>query len=79
MEADYIGLLLAASAGYDPRLALKAFDKFPELPKYDKNSKLVVYSTTHPSRKKRAKVLARPRVMEEALTLYNDAREKRGG
>ncbi|KAL4283778.1 hypothetical protein GQ457_16G024880 [Hibiscus cannabinus] len=75
LEADYIGLLLLASAGYDPRTAPKVFEK---LGKVAKDSTLHDYLSTHPSGKKRAQLLAQAQVMEEALTIYRDVVAGRG-
>lgn len=75
MEADYIGLLVIASAGYDPRVAPKVFEK---LGKVTGDSALRDYLSTHPSGKKRAQLLAQAPVMEEALTLYREAIAGRG-
>lgn len=75
MEADYIGLLLMASAGYDPRIAPRVYEK---LGKLTGDSALRDYLSTHPSGKKRAQLLARAQVMEEALALYREARAGRG-
>lgn len=69
MEADYIGLLLLASAGYDPRVAPQVYEK---LGKITGDSKMQDYLATHPSGKKRAETLAQAKVMEEALSLYRD-------
>ncbi|CAK9169008.1 unnamed protein product [Ilex paraguariensis] len=67
MKADYIGLPLMASAGYDSRVAPKVYEK---LGKITGDSALRGYISTHPSGKKRAQLLARAEVMEEALALY---------
>ncbi|KAK9292407.1 hypothetical protein L1049_020375 [Liquidambar formosana] len=75
MEADYIGLLLMASAGYDPRIAPRVYEK---LGKISGDSKLRDYLSTHPSGKKRAQMLAQAQVMEEALALYREAIAGRG-
>lgn len=75
MEADYIGLLLIASAGYDPRVAPTVYEK---LGKVNKDSALLDYLSTHPSGKKRAQLLAQAQVMEEALTIYKNVRAGRG-
>ncbi|XP_057952177.1 mitochondrial metalloendopeptidase OMA1 [Malania oleifera] len=75
MEADYIGLLLMASAGYDPRVAPKVFEK---LGKLTGDSDLRDYLSTHPSGKKRAKLLAEAKVMEEALAIYREVRAGHG-
>ncbi|KAK7319720.1 hypothetical protein RJT34_04445 [Clitoria ternatea] len=75
MEADYIGLLLIASAGYDPRVAPRVYEK---LGKVTGDSTLRDYLSTHPSGRKRAELLAQAKIMEEALTIYRDARAGRG-
>ncbi|KAK4280465.1 hypothetical protein QN277_012089 [Acacia crassicarpa] len=75
MEADYIGLLLLASAGYDPRVAPTVYEK---LGKVTRKSALRDYLSTHPSGKKRAQLLAQAQVMEEALTIYKNERASRG-
>ncbi|KAF7820848.1 Mitochondrial metalloendopeptidase OMA1 [Senna tora] len=75
MEADYIGLLLMASAGYDPRVAPTVYEK---LGKVTGESSLRDYLSTHPSGKKRAQLLAQAQVMEEALTIYKNVRAGHG-
>ncbi|CAM8962395.1 unnamed protein product [Rhodiola kirilowii] len=71
MEADYIGLLLMASAGYDPCVGPKVYEKFGQIiPKCELEDKL----STHPSSKKRAQALAQPNIMEEALSIYRQVR-----
>lgn len=60
-EADYIGLLLIASAGYDPRTALKVYEKWGKL-----RGKSIY--------EERAKALAQAQIMEEALTIYKEVR-----
>ncbi|KAL0452545.1 UNVERIFIED_CONTAM: Mitochondrial metalloendopeptidase OMA1 [Sesamum latifolium] len=75
MEADYIGLLLVASAGYDPRLAPQVYEK---LGRITGSSALQDYLATHPSGKKRAQVLAQAKVMEEALSIYREVQAGRG-
>ncbi|XP_058760105.1 mitochondrial metalloendopeptidase OMA1-like isoform X1 [Vicia villosa] len=75
IEADYIGILLLASAGYDPRVAPKVYEK---LGKVTGESSLRDYLSTHPSGKKRAELLAQAQVMEEALTMYKNVRAGRG-
>ncbi|PIA49832.1 hypothetical protein AQUCO_01300521v1 [Aquilegia coerulea] len=74
MEADYIGLLLVASAGHDPRIAPQVYEK---LDKISGESALKDYLSTHPSGKKRARLLAQAHVMEEALAIYKEARAGR--
>lgn len=75
IEADYIGLLLVASAGYDPRVAPKVYEK---LAKVTGESALRDYLSTHPSGKKRAQLLAQAKVMEEAMTIYREVQLGRG-
>lgn len=60
-EADYIGLLLIALAGYDPRTALKVYEKWGKLRRKS------IYE-------ERAKALAQDQIMEEALTIYKEVR-----
>ncbi|OIW11207.1 hypothetical protein TanjilG_28298 [Lupinus angustifolius] len=76
MEADYIGLLLIASAGYDPRVAPKVYEKLGKVTGGDSSAQ--DYLSTHPSGRKRAELLAQAKIMEEALTLYRDVRSGRG-
>jgi predicted Zn-dependent protease len=73
MEADYIGLLLMAAAGYDPRLAPIVYEDIERIEK-----ELGGFLRSHPPGRKRAKALSRPKIMEEALTLYNNVRAKHG-
>ncbi|XP_026380248.1 uncharacterized protein LOC113275038 isoform X1 [Papaver somniferum] len=75
MEADYIGLLLLASAGYDPRIAPRVYEKLGEV---TGDSSLKDYLATHPSGKKRAQLLSQAKVMEEALSIYRESRLGRG-
>ncbi|XP_057433696.1 mitochondrial metalloendopeptidase OMA1-like [Lotus japonicus] len=75
MEADYIGLLLIASAGYDPRVAPKVYEKLGRL---TGESMLIDYISTHPSGRKRAALLAQAKIMEEALTIFKNVRAGRG-
>ncbi|KAK8561042.1 hypothetical protein V6N13_026472 [Hibiscus sabdariffa] len=75
VEADYIGLLLLASAGYDPRTAPKVFEKLGQVAK---DSTLHYYLLKHPPVKERAQLLAQAQVMEEALTIYRDVVAGRG-
>ncbi|KAL2541990.1 Peptidase family M48 family protein [Abeliophyllum distichum] len=75
MEADYIGLLLLASAGYDPRVAPQVYEK---LGRITGDSALRDYLSTHPSGKKRAQLLAQAKVMEEALDIFREVQSGRG-
>ncbi|KAK8464089.1 hypothetical protein PHAVU_011G124600 [Phaseolus vulgaris] len=72
IEADYIGLLLIASAGYDPRVAPRVYEK---LEKIAGGSTLMDYLSTHPSGIQRAELLAQAKIMEEAFSIYRDVRE----
>lgn len=69
-EADYIGLLLMACAGYNPRIAPNVYKK---LGKITGDSELQNYLSTHPSSKKRAELLSHATVMEEAIAIHDDA------
>ena len=60
LEADHIGMLILAAAGFDPRIAPVAVEK------------LVGNDIFHPSGKKRAQLLSRPRCMDEAMKLYRE-------
>ncbi|RYR05757.1 hypothetical protein Ahy_B06g085571 [Arachis hypogaea] len=70
MEADYIGMLLIASAGYDPRVAPTVYEK---LGKVKGEWALWDYLFTHPSGRKRAELLSQAKIMEEAFTIYKNA------
>ncbi|MCL7045969.1 hypothetical protein MKW94_007588 [Papaver nudicaule] len=72
-EADYIGLLLLAKAGYDPRVAPQVFEKLGEL---TGEWLLEDYVSTHPSGKERARLLSQDKVMEEALGIYKESKKK---
>ncbi|KAL8050959.1 hypothetical protein ABFX02_06G114500 [Erythranthe guttata] len=75
MEADYIGLLLLASAGYDPRVAPQVYEK---LGKVAGDSVFQDYLATHPSAKKRSQFLSQAKVMEEAFDIYREVQSGRG-
>lgn len=75
MEADYIGLLLIASAGYDPRVAPQVYEKLGQVAG---SSPLQDYLATHPSGSKRAKLLSEAKVMQEALSIYRESQAGRG-
>ncbi|CAJ1978896.1 unnamed protein product [Sphenostylis stenocarpa] len=71
-EADYIGLLLMASAGYDPRVAPRVYEKLGQIAG---DSTLMDYLSTHPSGIQRAELLAQAKIMEEAFNIYRDVRK----
>ncbi|KAK1376557.1 Mitochondrial metalloendopeptidase OMA1 [Heracleum sosnowskyi] len=73
-EADYIGMLLMASAGYDPRVAPKMHEMLDE--NDDSDSKYSALFSTHPSGKKRSEALSKPKVMKEAMTRFSKATGK---
>ncbi|KAL8511606.1 hypothetical protein ACS0TY_018130 [Phlomoides rotata] len=75
MEADYIGVLLMASAGYDPRVAPQVYEK---LGRVAGDSSMQDYLATHPSGQKRAKLLAQAKVMDEALSIYREVQAGHG-
>ncbi|KAM0880951.1 hypothetical protein ACQ4PT_033233 [Festuca glaucescens] len=60
IEADHIGMLLLAAAGFDPHIAPVAIEK------------LLGHDIYHPSGKKRAQLLSRAKIMDEALELYRE-------
>ncbi|KAM3195855.1 hypothetical protein ACQJBY_071817 [Aegilops geniculata] len=59
IEADHIGMLLMAAAGFDPHIAPMVLEKQGN-------------DIYHPSGKKRARLLSRAKVMDEALELYRE-------
>lgn len=69
-EADHIGLLIAAEAGYDPRSALDFWKRMGSTG----GSKPPELLSTHPSDSTRAERLAR--LMPEALRVYRARRDK---
>ncbi|TVU28421.1 hypothetical protein EJB05_19938, partial [Eragrostis curvula] len=69
MEADHIGLMLLAAAGYDPRVAPGVYEK---LGKVSGDSVLRNYLSTHPSSKKRSQNLSQEQIMNKALELYKE-------
>ncbi|KAL3616791.1 metalloendopeptidase [Castilleja foliolosa] len=77
MEADYIGLLLLAAAGFDPRVAPQVYEKLGQV---SGQSTLQDYLATHPSGEKRAQVLSlsQAKVMEEALSIYREIQSGQG-
>lgn len=81
-EADYIGLLVMASAGYDPHEApnvYRMFDNFGKSSdsKHSDEDDFGDIFSTHPSGRKRAEELSKSEVMEEAMTRYSEVKTRR--
>ena len=72
-EADHIGIMLMAKAGYDPRYAISFWQKFSKAS--DTNS-FTEYLSTHPMGKHRIEELKK--ILPKAMDLYNKAKHKRG-
>lgn len=70
LEADYVGLLLMAKAGYDPTQSIKFWQKFGNVD----NSKLMAYFSTHPHGSDRINKLKEK--MPEALKFYQQSQQK---
>ncbi|KAI5010733.1 hypothetical protein ZWY2020_012870 [Hordeum vulgare] len=75
LEADYIGMLLLAAAGFDPHAAPLLFEKLERIKGQSVLTKLLCFFQlkAHPSRRRRAWLLSQPKVMEEAMKLYREA------
>ena len=65
IEADHMAMLLMAAAGFDPHAAPKAVEK------------LIGNDIYHLSGKKRAQLLSRAKIMDEALELYKEAKSSK--
>ncbi|XP_076914242.1 mitochondrial metalloendopeptidase OMA1-like [Bidens hawaiensis] len=74
-EADHIGLLLMASAGYDPRVAPKVIEKMDQV---SADSGLQNYLSIQPLGKTRSKLLIEGSVMQEAISIYEEVIARRG-
>jgi len=68
-EADHIGLMLMAAAGYDPTYAPAFYEKMGQL---GKQPEYLQYVNTHPSGKKRADALRESGTMQEAVRIYGE-------
>jgi metalloendopeptidase OMA1, mitochondrial len=66
-EADYIGLLLAADAGYDPHEAVRVWERMQQVGGHQPHE----FLSTHPGHETRIKRLTEH--MPEAVALYNQA------
>lgn len=71
-EADAVGLMYMAKAGYDPRAAVRIWERAAER---SKDPKLLAYLSSHPTDRQRAEALRKllPQAMEE----YEKARARR--
>ncbi|KAF7081506.1 hypothetical protein CFC21_085443 [Triticum aestivum] len=75
IEADHIGIMLLASAGFDPRIAPKVYEKLGKVG--GNSSPLKEYMSTHPCSKKRTQLLLDAKVMDKAMALYTEARARK--
>uniref|UniRef100_A0A8R7TMW8 Peptidase M48 domain-containing protein n=1 Tax=Triticum urartu TaxID=4572 RepID=A0A8R7TMW8_TRIUA len=75
LEADYIGMMLLAAAGFDPHAAPLFFGKVGRMEGESALTDLLSFFPfkTHPSWRRRARLLSQPKVMEEAMELYTEA------
>eukprot|EP00897_Mesotaenium_endlicherianum_P002883 jgi/Mesen1/2622/ME000166S01747 len=71
IEADRIGLILMAAAGYDPLVAPGVYSKMESL---HKSPQWADFINTHPSGRRRAELLSHADVMREALQVYEGSR-----
>jgi metalloendopeptidase OMA1, mitochondrial len=78
VEADHIGLLLLAAAGYDPRVAPGLYLKLGKLNGDDFSLLLLPREGYHPPCKERARFLSQPDVMNKALDLYRGVHAAQG-
>jgi len=69
-EADYLGLIFMAMAGYDPQAAVSFWERMAA----QGGSKPPEFMSTHPSDETRAKNLQKN--MNEALSYYNNSAKK---
>lgn len=74
IEADHIGIMLLAAAGFDPHVALEVHKKLRDL---GGESELRNYLSTHPSRRKRVQNLSQHKLMEEAMELYRETNARK--
>jgi len=70
-EADHIGLILMAKAGYDPNYALSFWNKFAKI---SKMSAIEEFISTHPISTKRLEQMRK--YLPQALKIYNNAPRK---
>ncbi len=75
LEADHMGLMLMAQAGYDPRAAPRFWRRFAEAQSQSQTG-LSQYMSTHPADEVRASKLEE--LMPEAIAIYQNAPVKYG-
>lgn len=73
-EADKIGMILMAKAGYDPRAAISFWQRFSE--NESEIDKLTAYLSTHPVGSDRIEEMKKN--LPESMQYYNNAPKKRG-
>ncbi|XVF73367.1 hypothetical protein PTKIN_Ptkin12aG0196100 [Pterospermum kingtungense] len=73
-EADYIGLMLMASAGYDPQVAPEFYEY---LDRHSSETNTSLYSSHH-SGKKRAELLKKPKTMGLAKQIFEQVKAGKG-
>ena len=73
LEADHIGILLMAKAGYDPSEAPQFWDRFSGS---KESGAPIEFMSTHPSDARRAAALRE--LLPEAMQRYEDAEQKYG-
>ncbi|KAI6696230.1 hypothetical protein NL676_016349 [Syzygium grande] len=86
IEADHIGLLLMASAGYDPWVAPKVYEELDKVNGYAEaaarrgggGGEGCRSLSLHPCGNERAQLLAQAPVFKEALTLYRNSTPSNG-
>ncbi|CAM0879362.1 unnamed protein product [Alopecurus aequalis] len=71
IEADHIGIMLLAEAGFDPHIAPTVYEKLGKIS--GNSSEKEDYLSTHPSSDKRSRILSEAKVMDKALALYREA------
>jgi predicted Zn-dependent protease len=74
-EADHIGIMLLADAGFDPRIAPTFYEKLGEIS--GNSLEKEEYKSTHPSSKTRSRLLSEANVMDKAVAVYAEANCKK--
>ena len=76
LEADRMGLLYMARAGYDPREAINFWRRFANAASKGKRKKPPEFLSTHPADKKRISQIEK--YLPDAMKEYNRAQNKKG-